>query len=124
MTSAVQFPLMFLSGTFFPIDAMPDALKTVARVLPLTYLGDGLRQVMVDGTPFAPLWVCFAFLARLARRLLRDRGPLLQVAVAAPRRCARRRRARRYQRSSWTMSARACRPPALFGRRRSSGSAG
>ena len=63
MTSAVQFPLMFLSGTFFPIDAMPDALKTVARVLPLTYLGDGLRQVMVDGTPFAPLWVCFAFLA-------------------------------------------------------------
>lgn len=63
MTSAVQFPLMFLSGTFFPIDQMPDALKTVARVLPLTYLGDGLRQVMVDGTPFAPLWVCFAFLA-------------------------------------------------------------
>ena len=63
MTSVVQFPLMFLSGTFFPIDAMPDALKTVARILPLTYLGDGLRQVMVDGTPFAPLWVCFAFLA-------------------------------------------------------------
>ena len=63
MTSVVQFPLMFLSGTFFPIDAMPDALRTVARVLPLTYLGDGLRQVMVDGTPFSPLWVCFAFLA-------------------------------------------------------------
>lgn len=63
MTSVVQFPLMFLSGTFFPIDAMPDFLKTVARALPLTYLGDGLRQVMVDGTPFAPLWLCFAFLA-------------------------------------------------------------
>lgn len=63
MTSVVQFPLMFLSGTFFPIDSMPDALKSVARVLPLTYLGDGLRQVMVDGTPFSPLWICFAFLA-------------------------------------------------------------
>jgi ABC-2 type transport system permease protein len=63
MTSVVQFPLMFLSGTFFPIDAMPDALKVVARALPLTYLGDGLRQVMVAGTPVAPLWVCFAFLA-------------------------------------------------------------
>ena len=62
MTSAVQFPLMFLSGTFFPIDAMPEPLKLVARALPLTYLGDGLRQVMVEGTPFAPLWVCFAFL--------------------------------------------------------------
>lgn len=63
MTSVVQFPLMFLSGTFFPIDAMPDFMKVVARALPLTYLGDGLRQVMVAGTPFAPLWVCFAFLA-------------------------------------------------------------
>ena len=63
MTSVVQFPLMFLSGTFFPIDAMPDYLKSIARVLPLTYLSDALRQVMVDGTPFAPLWVCFAALA-------------------------------------------------------------
>ena len=62
MTSVVQFPLMFLSGTFFPIDAMPDALQTVARAMPLTYLGDGLRQAMVDGTPFSPLWVCFAVL--------------------------------------------------------------
>jgi ABC-2 type transport system permease protein len=62
MTSAVQFPLMFLSGTFFPINAMPDALKAVARLLPLTYLNDALRQVMVDGTPFAPLWFCVAFL--------------------------------------------------------------
>ncbi len=62
MTSVVQFPLMFLSGTFFPIDSMPDALRTVARALPLTYLGDGLRQVMVEGTPFSPLWLCFAFL--------------------------------------------------------------
>ena len=62
MTSVVQFPLMFLSGTFFPIDAMPDALRTVARAMPLTYLGDALRQVMVGGTPFSPLWVCFAVL--------------------------------------------------------------
>jgi ABC-2 type transport system permease protein len=62
MTSVVQFPLMFLSGTFFPIDAMPDALRMVARAMPLTYLGDALRQVMVGGTPFSPLWLCFAFL--------------------------------------------------------------
>ncbi|MEO8468946.1 MAG: ABC transporter permease [Chloroflexota bacterium] len=62
MTSVVQFPLMFLSGTFFPIDSMPDFLKGIARVLPLTYLSDGLRQVMVGGTPFSPLWLCFAVL--------------------------------------------------------------
>jgi ABC-2 type transport system permease protein len=63
MTSVVQFPLMFLSGTFFPIDAMPPALQGVARVMPLTYLSDALRQTMVGGTPFTPLAVCFGVLA-------------------------------------------------------------
>jgi ABC-2 type transport system permease protein len=63
MTSVIQFPMMFLSGTFFPIDQMPDPLQAVARAIPLTYLSDALRQVMVDGAPFAPLWVCFAVLA-------------------------------------------------------------
>ncbi len=58
MTSVVQFPMMFLSGSFFPIDQMPDALQTVARAIPLTYLSDALRQVMVGGAPFAPLWLC------------------------------------------------------------------
>ena len=63
MTSVIQFPMMFLSGTFFPIDQMPDPLQAVARVIPLTYLSDALRQVMVGGAAFAPLWVCFAVLA-------------------------------------------------------------
>lgn len=62
MTSVVQFPLMFLSGTFFQIDQMPEALRTVARAMPLTYLSDALRQVMVNGVPFSPLWVCIAVL--------------------------------------------------------------
>ena len=34
-----------------------------ARVLPLTYLADALRQVMVGATPFVPLAACFAILA-------------------------------------------------------------
>jgi len=55
LTSVVQFPLMFLSGIFFPIDFMPDFLQPVAAVMPLTYLGDALRQVMVGGSPYAPL---------------------------------------------------------------------
>ena len=62
MTSVIQFPMMFLSGTFFPIDGMPAFLKVVAHVLPLTYLSDALRQVMVGGAPIAPLWTCFAVL--------------------------------------------------------------
>jgi ABC-2 type transport system permease protein len=63
MVSAIQFPLMFLSGTFFPIDVMPGALQGVARFLPLTYLSDAMRQVMVGGAAFAPLAVCVAVLA-------------------------------------------------------------
>ncbi len=63
MTSIVQFPLMFLSGIFFAIDQMPEGLQMVARVVPLTYLGDALRQTMVDGTAFSPLWVCAGVLA-------------------------------------------------------------
>jgi ABC-2 type transport system permease protein len=57
MTSVVQFPLMFLSGIFFPLEVMPEWLRGVATFLPLTYLGDALRQTMVGGTPFAPLGV-------------------------------------------------------------------
>ena len=63
MTSVIQFPMMFLSGTFFPIDGFPPLLKAFAHVLPLTYLSDALRQVMVGGAPIAPLWTCFAVLA-------------------------------------------------------------
>ena len=49
MTSMIQFPMMFLSGAFFPIDQMPQFLQVVARLIPLTYLADALRQVMVGG---------------------------------------------------------------------------
>jgi ABC-2 type transport system permease protein len=57
MTSVIQFPLMFLSGVFFPLEQMPDLLQKVAILLPLTYLVDALRQTMVDGTPFVSLGV-------------------------------------------------------------------
>ena len=62
MVSAVQFPLMFLSGTFFPLEQMPNFLQVVARALPLTYLSDALRQTMVNGAALFPLWVCMAVL--------------------------------------------------------------
>jgi ABC-2 type transport system permease protein len=62
MTSMIQFPMMFLSGAFFQIDQMPQFLQVVARIIPLTYLADALRQVMAGGAAFAPLWVCAAVL--------------------------------------------------------------
>ena len=47
--NAITFPMMFLSGTFFPLEMMPDFLRQIAKVLPLTYLNNGLRDSMVYG---------------------------------------------------------------------------
>lgn len=43
----ITFPMMFLSGTFFPVSIMPGWLQTVAHILPLYYIIDGLNSVMV-----------------------------------------------------------------------------
>jgi ABC-2 type transport system permease protein len=43
----VTFPMMFLSGTFFPISIMPTYLQTIAHVFPLFYIIEGLNNVMV-----------------------------------------------------------------------------
>jgi ABC-2 type transport system permease protein len=45
----VTFPMMFLAGTFFPLSMMPEYLQTIARVLPLFYVTEGLNNVMVHG---------------------------------------------------------------------------
>lgn len=45
--NAIGFPMMFLSGTFFPLESMPEYLQLVAKALPLTYLNEGLRDTMV-----------------------------------------------------------------------------
>jgi ABC-2 type transport system permease protein len=63
VVQVVQMPLMFLSGIFFPFTFMPGFLQSVARLLPLTYLGDGLRQSMVNAPQVAPLALDAAVLA-------------------------------------------------------------
>jgi ABC-2 type transport system permease protein len=45
--NAISFPMMFLSGSFFPIELMPGFLQTLARILPLYYVNEGLRASMV-----------------------------------------------------------------------------
>lgn len=49
----IQFPMMFLSGTFFPRDSFPHILNVITGFLPLTYLADALRQVANND---ASLW--------------------------------------------------------------------
>jgi ABC-2 type transport system permease protein len=45
----VIVPQGLLGGFFWPIDQLPDLLQPVARILPVTYAIDGLRQVMIAG---------------------------------------------------------------------------
>jgi ABC-2 type transport system permease protein len=45
----LMFPMMFLSGVFFPVQQMPWFMQSISKVLPLTYAADALRKVMVLG---------------------------------------------------------------------------
>lgn len=47
---SIQFPMMFLSGIFFPTEMMPDFMIPIMNAMPLTYLVDSLRQIMVDSS--------------------------------------------------------------------------
>jgi len=43
----ITFPMMFLSGTFFPVSSFPPYLQAFAHILPLYYVIDGMNQVML-----------------------------------------------------------------------------
>jgi ABC-2 type transport system permease protein len=62
ITQVLNFPMMFLSGVFFPVDFVPAWIRPVVAIMPLTYLADALRQIMVGATPAYSLTVDFAVL--------------------------------------------------------------
>ncbi|HDQ06619.1 MAG TPA: ABC transporter permease [Candidatus Bathyarchaeota archaeon] len=49
LMTTITFPMLFLSGVFFPIEQMPWFMQAVSKALPLTYVADALRKVMVLG---------------------------------------------------------------------------
>ena len=63
LAQIISFPMMFLSGIFFPLETMPDFLAPLIKVLPLTYLGDALRQVMVQSSGIMSLTAEMGILA-------------------------------------------------------------
>jgi len=63
LVTIVFMPLLFLSGLFIPLDIAPSWMKTVSAVIPSTYLGDALRQVMIEATPRFNLAVDLAAMA-------------------------------------------------------------
>jgi ABC-2 type transport system permease protein len=49
LSNIVVFPMLFLSGTFFPRFAMPEWLQHVSAFLPLTPVIDGIRLLTTQG---------------------------------------------------------------------------
>lgn len=49
LSNIIVFPMMFLSGTFFPRFLMPEWLQTVSSFLPLTPIIEGIRLIATEG---------------------------------------------------------------------------
>lgn len=48
LSNLVAFPMMFLSGAFFPAYLFPEWLQGVSRCIPMTYVVDGLRLITTE----------------------------------------------------------------------------
>ena len=49
LANLIVFPMLFLSGTFFPRYLMPEWLQTVSSYLPLTPIIEGIRLIITEG---------------------------------------------------------------------------
>ena len=49
LSNIIVFPMMFLSGTFFPRYLMPEWLQNISGLLPLTPIIDGIRLIATEG---------------------------------------------------------------------------
>ncbi|HET7029581.1 MAG TPA: ABC transporter permease [Candidatus Limnocylindrales bacterium] len=73
----LTMPLFFASSAIYPIDLMPDWLRAIAGVNPLTFMVDALRTVMVEGgasprgvsTDVAVLGIVLVLLVALGARV-------------------------------------------------------
>ena len=53
----ITMPMMFISGVFYPIETMPWIFQKIAYILPLTYVNDALRAVMLKGVGIGGIWI-------------------------------------------------------------------
>ncbi|MDD3317976.1 MAG: ABC transporter permease, partial [Methanosarcina sp.] len=42
-------PSMFVTGVFFPLSSIPDWMRYIAYLLPLTYANNAMRAIMIKG---------------------------------------------------------------------------
>ena len=51
----ISMPMMFLGGVFFPTDGAPSWIKPLINAMPLKYLADAMRGVMIKGDAFSTI---------------------------------------------------------------------
>ncbi|MBH0247470.1 ABC transporter permease, partial [Streptomyces cavourensis] len=66
VANCLMIPMAFLSGSFFPLDAMPGWMQSLSRVLPLRYLNDGVSGALTGGGSLSDIGVACAVLAGFA----------------------------------------------------------
>jgi ABC-2 type transport system permease protein len=49
VANCLMIPMAFLSGSFLPLDMMPEWMQTLSRALPLRYLNDGVSGALTGG---------------------------------------------------------------------------
>ena len=55
LSNLVAFPMMFLTGVFFPTYLMPEWLQAISRFLPLTPIIDGIRMIATENATLLTL---------------------------------------------------------------------
>lgn len=49
LLNVISWPMMILSGVWFPLEGAPEFMRNLAQVFPLTHLIDAARAVMTEG---------------------------------------------------------------------------
>jgi ABC-2 type transport system permease protein len=66
IVNLINLPLMFASNAFFPISQMPGWIQAIARVNPISYLTDAVRQLTILPLDASSLMFDFAYLGVFA----------------------------------------------------------
>ena len=56
MTHIVIAVLLLVSGVYYPIEVLPNILQKLSVVSPATYVLNGVREALLEGTATADLW--------------------------------------------------------------------
>ena len=56
MTHVIIAVLLLVSGVYYPIEVLPQALQTLSKFSPATYVLDGTRQALLEGYSTSQLW--------------------------------------------------------------------